>query len=138
MFVVDRLVGGLSFQVGRYEHGQHEAENQQSDDHHVGRQIAHGAEHPAVDGRQYEADQLRAAVQESAGRALRDRIRQLDGQLVADRQVSGHEQPVRYDNMCTGRNDHVLIIIIIIGRGVSVARGLITCGQTHPSNEAVM
>lgn len=94
LFVVDRLVGCLSFQAGRYEYGQYETEKQQSDDHHVGRQVAHGAEHPAVDRRQYEADQLRAAVQQSAGRAFGDRVRQLDGQFVADRQVSGHEQPV--------------------------------------------
>lgn len=66
LFVVDRLVGGLPLQVGRYEHGQQEPERQQPDDHHVGRQVAHGAEHPAVDGRQYEADELRAAVQQSA------------------------------------------------------------------------
>lgn len=93
LFVVDRLVGGLPPQVGRYERGQQEPESQQPDDHHVGGQVAHGAEHPAVDRRQDEADELRAAVQQPAGRAFRDRVRQLDGQLVADRQVSGHEQP---------------------------------------------
>lgn len=88
-------MGGLPLQVGGYEHSQQEPERQEADDHHVGRHVAHGAEHPAVDRRQDEADQLRAAVQQPAGRALRDRIRQLDGQLVADRKVSGHEQPIR-------------------------------------------
>lgn len=95
MFVVDHLVSGLPFQIGRYEYGQQEPESQQPDDHHVGRQITHGAEHPAVDRRQNEADQLRATIEEPAGRALRDRIRQFDGQFVADRKISGHEQPAR-------------------------------------------
>lgn len=86
-------MGGLPPQVGWYECGQQKPENQQPDDHHVGRQVAHGAEHPAVDRRQDEADELRTAVQQPARRTFRDRVRQLDGQLVADRQVSGHEQP---------------------------------------------
>jgi len=56
-------VCGLPLQVSRYEYCQQQPETQQPDDHHVGRQIAHGAEYPAVNRRQDETDQLGAAVQ---------------------------------------------------------------------------
>jgi len=95
VFVVNHPVSVLPFEISGYEHGQQQSECQQSDNHHVGRHVAHVAEYPAIDGRQDKADKLRAAVQQSAGRAFRNRVRQLDGQLVTDRKVSSHEQPVR-------------------------------------------
>lgn len=84
---------GPPFQVGRDERGEQQPDGQQSGHRHVGRHVARGAEHPAIDGGQDEADQLRAAVEQPARRALRHRVRQLDCQLVTDRQVPGHERP---------------------------------------------
>lgn len=91
--VVDGLMRGPPLQVGRYEYGEQQSDGQQSGHRHVSRHVSRGAEYPAVDGGQDKADQLRAAVEQPAGRAFRHRVRQLDCQLVADRQVPGHERP---------------------------------------------